>query len=160
MLSKSKQRYPSAQIILGGDFNCPGIDWEHSTLTDSYVPQHYREKLITLIQDTQMSQLVTFPTRGINILDLWLCTHPDSVLSCEPISGFSDHDAIILSIQTTRQVIKQHPRTVYLYRSANWDKIREELAELSHVYFELNNNSSSRTLKKNWSFFNRAYKES
>ena len=23
---KIKQRYPSAQIILGGDFNCPGID--------------------------------------------------------------------------------------------------------------------------------------
>ena len=148
-----KRRYPSAQIILGGDFNCPGIDWEHGTLTDSYVPQLYLEKLITLIQDTQMSQLVIFPTRGINILDLCLCTHPDSVLSCEPISGFSDHDAIILSIQTTRQVIKQHPRTVYLYRSADWDKIREELAELLHVYFELNNNSSSQTLKKNWSFF-------
>ena len=48
--------------------NCPGIDWEHGTLTDSYVPQHYREKLITLIQDTQMSQLVTFPTRGNNIV--------------------------------------------------------------------------------------------
>ena len=31
-----KQGYPSAQIILAGDFNCPGIDWEHSTLTDSY----------------------------------------------------------------------------------------------------------------------------
>ena len=51
------------------------------------------------------------------------------------------------------QVIKQHPRTVYLHRSADWDKIREELVELSRVYFELNNNSTSRTLKENWSFF-------
>ena len=148
-----KQRYPSAQIILGGDLNCPGIDWEHGTLTDSYVPQHYRDKLITLIQDTQMSQLVTFPTRGNNILDLCFCTHPDSVLSCEPIPGFNDHDAITLSIQTTRQVMKQHPRTIYLYRSADWDKIREKLSELSHDYFELNSNSSSRTLEENWSFF-------
>ena len=27
-----KQKYPHARIILGGDFNCPGIDWEHGTL--------------------------------------------------------------------------------------------------------------------------------
>ena len=98
------------------------------------VPQHYREKLITLTQDTQMSQLVTFPTRGNNILDLCPCTHPDSVLSCEPIPGFSDHDAITLSIQTTRQAMKQHRRTIYLYRSADWDKIRGKLSELSHDY--------------------------
>ena len=120
-------------------------------MTDSNVPQHYREKLITLIKDTQMSLLVTFPNRGNNILDLCLCTHPDSVLSCE--TGFSDHDAITLSIQTMRQVIKQHPQTIYLYRSADRDKIIEKLSELSHVYFELNNNSSSQTLEENWSFF-------
>ena len=124
-----------------------------------YVPHHYCEKLITLAQDTQMSQLVTFPTKGNNILYLCICTHPDSVLSCEPIPGFSDHDAIILSIQTTRPVIKQHPQTIYLYKSADCYKIRVELSELSHVYFELNNNSSSHTLEENWSFFHRAYKK-
>ena len=32
-----KQKYPHTQIILGGDFNCPGIDWENSTLINSYV---------------------------------------------------------------------------------------------------------------------------
>jgi len=106
-----------------------------------------------------MSQLVTFPTKGNNILDLCIYTHPDSVLSCEPIPGFSGHDAIILSIQTTRPVIKQHPQTIYLYKSADCYKIREELSELSHVYFELNNNSSSHTLEENWSFFHRAYKK-
>ena len=61
------------------------------------------------MQDTQISPLVTFPTRGNNILDLCLCTNPDSMLSCEPTPGFIDHDTITLSIQTTRQVMKQHP---------------------------------------------------
>ena len=32
-----KYKFPHIQIILGGDFNCPGIDWEHETLLDSYV---------------------------------------------------------------------------------------------------------------------------
>ena len=35
-----KQKFPHAQIILGGDFNSPGIDWEQGTLTDSYEPCH------------------------------------------------------------------------------------------------------------------------
>ena len=90
-----KQKHPCIRVILGGDFNCPGIDWEHGTLTESCVPYHFREILIALAEDTQMSQLVTFPTRGNNTLDLCFTTHPDSVLSCEPVSGFSDHDAVI-----------------------------------------------------------------
>ena len=48
-----------------------------------------------------------------------------------------------------RQVMKQHPQTIYLYKSADWDKTREKLSELSHDYFELNSNSSSRTLEEN-----------
>ena len=61
-----KQMFPHVQIILGGDFNCPGIDWEHGTLIDSYVPCYFQEKLISLSQDTQF-QMVTFPTRAQNI---------------------------------------------------------------------------------------------
>ena len=147
-----KQKYPRIRVILGGDFNCPGIDWEHGTLTESYVPCHFREKLITVAEDTQMSQLVTFPTRRNNTLDLCFTTHPDSVLSCEPVPGFSDHDAVILSIQTPTRMIKQHPRTIYLYKSADWDTIREKLSELSHIYFELNN-STPQNLDENWMFF-------
>ena len=29
-----KQKYPHARIILGGDFNCPGIDWEHGSVSN------------------------------------------------------------------------------------------------------------------------------
>ena len=72
-----KEKFPCAQIILGGDFNSPGIDWEHGTLIDSYAPCYPREKLISLSQDTQMFQMVNFPTRAHNILDLCFTTHPD-----------------------------------------------------------------------------------
>ena len=105
-----KQKYPRIQVIIGGDFNCPGIDWEHSTLTDPYVPCHFCVKLITLAEDTQMSQLVTFPTRGNNTLDLYFTTHPDSVLSCEPVPSVSDHDAVILSVQTPTRMIYNIPK--------------------------------------------------
>ena len=43
-----------------------------------------------------MFQIVTFSTRTRNILDLCFTTHTNTVLSCEPAPGLSDHDAILL----------------------------------------------------------------
>ena len=85
------------QIIFGGDFNCLGIDWEHGTLLDSYVLHRFQEKLITLSQDTQMLQVVIFPTRSQNIQDLCFDSHPDTILACEPVPGLSNHDAVLIT---------------------------------------------------------------
>ena len=54
-----------------------------------------------------MSELITFPTRGNNILELCFTTDLYSVLSCEPVPGFSDHEAVILSVQTPTCMIKR-----------------------------------------------------
>ena len=43
--------------------------------------------------------------------------------------------------------MKQHPQTIYLYKSADWDKIREKLSELSHDYFAGPDSIHSFTLK-------------
>ena len=124
-ISFTKEKFPRAQIILGGDFNSPSIDWEHGTLLDSYVPCHLREKLISLSQDTQMFQIVTFPTRAQNILDLCFTTHPDTVQTCKPAPGLSNHDVVLINFQTLLYVIKQNPQKIYLYKKANWYTIRE-----------------------------------
>ena len=55
------------------------------------------------------STLVTFPTRGNNTLDKCFTTHPDSVLSFEQVPGFSDHDAVILSVQTQTHMSNNIP---------------------------------------------------
>jgi len=49
-----KIKYPSTIIYLGGDFNCPRIDWISgglSRLTESYVATVFHEKLIAVLQD-------------------------------------------------------------------------------------------------------------
>ena len=43
--------FPDAVLILGGDFNSPGIDWSSGCLTESYLPAAFRESLILLSQD-------------------------------------------------------------------------------------------------------------
>jgi len=72
-----KQKYPHAHIR---DFNSPGTDWEHGTLTESYISCQSNQKLITLSHDSHMSQLVTFSTRAQNTLDLLFTSHPDIIM--------------------------------------------------------------------------------
>ena len=56
-----------------------------------------------------MFQIVTFPTRAQNILDLCFTTHPDTVQTCKPARGLSDYDAVLINFQTLLHVIKQNP---------------------------------------------------
>ena len=63
-ISDIKNSHPTAKLLLGGDFNCPGIEWHHKTL-DSYVPVSLRVKLLEVAEDFHFEQLVTTPTRGL-----------------------------------------------------------------------------------------------
>jgi len=46
-------------LFLGGDFNCPGIDWGSGDLTELYISASFRESLIVLSQDFLLEQIVT-----------------------------------------------------------------------------------------------------
>ena len=67
--------YPSAQVILGGDFNAPGIIWSNKSLTTSYISKQFRASLIALTDKFMLEQIVTQPTRGMNTLDLCFLSH-------------------------------------------------------------------------------------
>jgi len=144
-----KQKFPHSQIILGGDFNCPGINWQNGTLLNLYVSCHFQEKLIPLSQNNCYFQVVTFPTRE---QDLCFTIHPDSVLKCKPAPGFSDHNTVIIKFQAYALFKKQIPRKIYLYNCADWDAIKERLSTLTDEYFNLNS-GSPQDVDENWNFF-------
>ena len=146
-----KVKYPNSKIFLGGDFNCPGIDWQMGSLTDSYLPYCLREKLLLLSQEAELEQMVSFPTRGPNMLDLCFTSHPSMVSQCYPIPGLSDHDAVMVKFVTSL-VVKQHSRKVFLYKLADWEEIRAKLLTISDKYMELNS-KSPRSVDENWLFF-------
>ena len=66
-LTQGRQKFPTTMIILGGDFNCPGVDWLSGSLMDSYVTSTFRKSLITLAHDFMLEQTVNLPTRCNNI---------------------------------------------------------------------------------------------
>jgi len=92
-------------ILIAGDFNCPDIDWEHGLLlTDTYMPKFLQEKLLSLSQNFQLNQMITFPPRGMNTLDLCYTSHPSINFNCV---GFSDHDAILATLSVSYYQPKQ-----------------------------------------------------
>ena len=57
----------------------------------------YRESYEAL-SDCMLEQMVTSPTRGQNILDLFFTTYPTLVDDISVIPGLSDHDIVLAQV--------------------------------------------------------------
>ena len=86
-------------LLVGGDFNFPDISWQdgYTHINPSPIYGTDTNKLfVDTINDHGLEQLISAPTRGNNILDLLLCSHPSLISNVEIAPGISDHDAILL----------------------------------------------------------------
>ena len=81
-----------------------------------------------------MSQLVTFPTRNNNTLDVFATNKPDCVTICEPLSGVGDHDIIHVRAITTIKYPKPSQRKVHLWNKANFELIKEDFKQFSSTF--------------------------
>ena len=85
---------PKAHLLIGGDFNFPGWDWQTATPTlkprAPYPGLH--NDFHDLINDHDLEQLVWEPTREDNTLDLYLTNCPQLIPRTEVIPGLSDHN--------------------------------------------------------------------
>ena len=72
------------QLVVCGDFNLPHIDWEFGTATtgDS-IHNHFTK----LVRDNHLWQMIDFPKRNNNMLDLILTSIPEKI---SDIHGFDD----------------------------------------------------------------------
>ena len=64
--------------MFGGDFNLPDIDWNKQTVTDSNYPHRVSKTFLYIEMDLNLEQVVNFPTRLQNTLDLVFMSHPGS----------------------------------------------------------------------------------
>ena len=86
--------HPSTVIWLAGDLNLPDINWETNSITLHQYPLRINEHFIDFLASCSLSQLVNFPTRKDNTLDIFATNRPSFVDKCEAFSGISDHDII------------------------------------------------------------------
>ena len=126
------------QLILGGDFNCPDIDWE--TLTVSKDPsvqdRNIHQRLIDLTSEHNLTQIDDQPTRNGKLLDLVFTTNPSLIKSSVSVPGISDHDIVVTDVDIKPVYSSQKPKNVYKWNKANWDNIKSDCEMLSNQVSE------------------------
>ena len=109
--------------IFVGDFNLPGIDWTTGR------GEGRDGRLVQIIQDLLMEQLVDFPThlRG-NCLDLVITNNPDLVKEVTDVGRLGKSDHVMLEvIIATGEGRKREEVAVKNWKRADWCKIKEGL---------------------------------
>ena len=101
----------NSHILIAGDMNFPGYDWENSCLKPNCNYPTLTYQFVDLLV-LSLTQLVTTPTRGNNILDLVIANNPSIVTACRVIPGVSDHDAVLTEINIKPLRNKQTPRKI------------------------------------------------
>ena len=101
-------------IILAGDFNCPGIDWDNLVPGNRVVG--VSEKLIQITTEHGLSQQQRDPTKLDALLDLVFANNESLIHSTSTIPGIStanEHESIVVDLDLKAEVNKSIPHTVY-----------------------------------------------
>ena len=86
-------------------------------------------KLLDTLLELGLSQIVTFPTRQQNALDIFITNRPTLVRNCASIPGNSDHEAVYILSNITGKVHKTIQRKVILWNRANFTLIEEIISD-------------------------------
>lgn len=114
--SISRVANTGSHILLAGDFNLPHINWDtHEVLQGASCPRLQR-KLITILEDSDLHQVNTHPTRNGNILDLLITNTPGLVNRIDVMPGLGDHEAVFGEIDISPPKVAQTRPKVRVYK--------------------------------------------
>ena len=121
----------SCNILILGDFNLPYICWDNLANTRN---DGIHDSFHELCLSYDLHQIVTGPTRGRNLLDLILVSHPACYgpVTVEPPIGNSDHDSITFELRSQAVTLPASlnnglPVRSFAYAKANYDLINAAL---------------------------------
>ena len=89
-------RFGDHVLWLGGDANLPDIDWKSDTINGNRYSTTINQLYTDTINDIGCEQMVDFPTRIDNTLDIFCTNRPSLVDRCIPLPGLSDHDTVLV----------------------------------------------------------------
>ena len=127
-LGISRQNKPPSEYALG-DFNFRDIVWpDRLNKSGSALSPSEGQKLVDIMNDHGLEQLVHFPTREKNTLDLIMTSLPIQFVHIHSPDRLSDHDIVsgTLKIHVVIPPIKKPQRKVYRYQKGDYESMRAE----------------------------------
>ncbi len=126
-----QQTYPRSTIWIAGDANLPDINWDKYTISGSNYKHSISQLLLDTMYDVCSEQIVKFPTRGNNTLDIFLTNRPSLIYKCKPMPGVSDHDIVFVEAKVLTPRKKRPQRKIHLWKRADLGKMKEETETFS-----------------------------
>ena len=146
-LAKSLDLMPknsNQTIVLVGDFNLPGIDWDNGVVNPKAANKSQCELLLSSLDTHALAQIHKEPTREENILDLLITNKPGLIKSSHSVPGISDHCAVVTELDIDPPYRRTKPRQ---FKKANWEAIRQQIRSCWTSFSE---SSPSRSVNENW----------
>ena len=94
-------------IWIGVDKNLPDIEWKTEQLITNQYTHSIRYFFFDTLANTGLQQIVYFPTRNNNTLDVVLTNRPSLAKQCVGMSGLSDHDIVL--VETSSRAFRHKP---------------------------------------------------
>ena len=111
------------------------------------------EKFIEILNDHHLEQLLHFPTREKNTLDLIITSLPGQFLDIQTPYRLSDHDIVSGTLTVVFLPIKKPRKKVYRYQKGGYESMRSD-ALLFLFFFAkeryFNGYSDSRSVQENF----------
>ena len=143
--------FPEAIIWIGGDINLPNIDWLTNSHNGNNYPVSFCNLVLELFCDLGISQMVTFPTRGNNTLDIFATNRPNLINTCTPIPGISDHDAIYVESLVTAKYRCPAKRKLYQWAKTDFQLLSKVIVEFTDSFTASNGTTSC--VQRMWNDF-------
>lgn len=106
-------KYPDSPTWIGGDINLPDIDWSTDTATSYSYNLNINTTFLNCCQDNGLEQVVNFPTRRENLLDILLTNRPSLMGEVDRVPGVSDHQGILASSLLKARYRRPVKRKIY-----------------------------------------------
>jgi len=108
-----------------GDINLPKLNW--NTKLPYPNQTHIKKAYLEFTSQLHLTQMIDFPTRGNNLLDVILTESPHAIKNIKKLPSFSqnnsssDHSSFEFSLYFTKDI---HPNITKLdYKNANYENI-------------------------------------
>ena len=141
--------------MIFGDLNDPKFTWNDCVPFISpdckYTDQY--EDFSELLNEFDLTQIVTHPTRNENILDLFLIANPTLVKSVEVRPDIADHDSVLSEVFIETQILRQKPRLMFIYKKADWEGLETHMLAFQKSFLSI---CEDRTVNSHWEDFKRA----
>ena len=118
-------KLPSVHIL--GDLNFCDIVWpDRLSKSGSPLSPSEGEEFIEILNDHHLEQLVYFPTREKNTLDLIITSLPSQFLDIQSPDRLSDHDIVSGTLKIVIPPFKIPRRKVYRYQKGDYESMRSD----------------------------------